>query len=317
LRQSLLILHPVRKIYSCSGAHFPSSPRAASYRQAKWSLSLLSSGTRLHTTSPSAAEAGSRSWRRQRRTQQFLGLRNRSCSVSAGMSQSDHEAAMMMTMAAAELEHRVELLNKCGRVTQSWQCSEARCACMMLCQAWGAQVRGPVKLPGAWASAFEDTACNLTVGCAIMSMSCSRHGAPTRNGQMQDGRELPQGLRRQAVSWQPKQGGLARHAASAGARPAAQPPCALPRLPALRLTHAAPSDTLARDQPDRRPRAPTATRRERSAWARAVAWTAARRSTGRCAEPTRPRDICGMPRSKSKASERAWLCLMHFPLHRG
>ncbi|KAI8472057.1 MAG: Tim10/DDP family zinc finger-domain-containing protein [Monoraphidium minutum] len=28
------------------------------------------------------------------------------------MSQSDQEAAMMMTMAAAELEHRVELLNK-------------------------------------------------------------------------------------------------------------------------------------------------------------------------------------------------------------
>ena len=29
------------------------------------------------------------------------------------MSQADQEAAMMMTMAAAELEHRVELLNKC------------------------------------------------------------------------------------------------------------------------------------------------------------------------------------------------------------
>lgn len=37
-------------------------------------------------------------------------------------SQADAEAAMMMTMAAAELEHRVELLNKCGTIAACCCC---------------------------------------------------------------------------------------------------------------------------------------------------------------------------------------------------
>lgn len=193
-------------------------------------------------------------------------------------SQADAEAAMMMTMAAAELEHRVELLNKCGGGVAGRQtlvfggggASRSLASRVGLTTQGLGRSSGHVFMSGTKAGTNSQLRAPCGTDAPLRPAAATRAGwwrAATRPAP--PSRELL-GARKQGLA----SGAVRRHR-RCGARRGPQSPDPLAQSP---LDAKAPPMTpqTARPGPP-----PAVTRRAPSAWARAAALTAAPPNTGR------------------------------------